>query len=375
MYYTHHGTNTPLLTCKDRKKIWTICKSFHIFFVKFVNNFSLMTTDNNPRCAVLGYGSWATAIVKTLTVNHHHVDWLVLNDEILQSLHDRSRNSKYLPWCYIDKEFMTPSNDINAVVRDADMVFLAMPSAFLEKFLKPLTESLENKIVVSAVKGIIPGDYLTIVEHMNRYYDVPMENLAVVTGPSHAEEVGQCQLSYLTVASESSTTAERVRGVLANDFFRCSLSNDVLGVEAAAIMKNVYALAVGIAVGLRYGDNFLAVLIAGCAAEMKRFIDEAVPINQRDINAAAYMGDLLVTCYSPLSRNRRFGTLLGKGCSVKSALNEMTMIAEGYYAAECIRRSSMRRNIDMPIADMVWEVLYNNTSAREAMNNLLQILR
>lgn len=334
-----------------------------------------MDTNNRPRCAVLGYGSWATAIVKTLTVNHHHVDWLVLNEEIRESLKMRSRNPKYLPWCYIDQEFITPSDDINAVVRDADIVILAMPSAFFKKFLEPLTESLAEKIVVSAVKGIIPGDYLTIVEHMNRYYDVPMENLAVVTGPSHAEEVGQCQLSYLTVASESAETAEQVRNVLANDFFRCSVSNDVLGVEAAAIMKNIYALAVGMAVGLRYGDNFLAVLIAGCSAEMKRFIDEAVPLANRDINAAAYMGDLLVTCYSPLSRNRRLGTLLGKGCSVKSALNEMTMVAEGYYAAECIRRSSMRRNIEMPIADKVWEVLYEGASARDAMQALTQILR
>jgi glycerol-3-phosphate dehydrogenase (NAD(P)+) len=209
---------------------------------------------------------------------------------------------------------------------------------------------------------------------MNRFYDVPMQNLAVVTGPSHAEEVGQCQLSYLTVASEDSNTAEIVRNVLANEYFRCSISNDVLGVEVAAIMKNVYALAVGIAVGLRFGDNFLAVLISCCAGEMRRFIDEAVPMEGRDINSAAYMGDLLVTCYSPLSRNRRLGTLLGKGCTVKSALNEMTMVAEGYYAAECIRRSSMRRNIDMPIADMVWEVLYNNASAREAMQALTQIL-
>ena len=334
-----------------------------------------MDTNNRPRCAVLGYGSWATAIVKTLTVNHHHVDWLVLNEKIRESLKMRSRNPKYLPWCYIDQEFITPSDDINAVVRDADIVILAMPSAFFKKFLEPLTESLAEKIVVSAVKGIIPGDYLTIVEHMNRYYDVPMENLAVVTGPSHAEEVGQCQLSYLTVASESAETAEQVREVLANDFFRCSVSNDVLGVEAAAIMKNIYALAVGMAVGLRYGDNFLAVLIAGCSAEMKRFIDEAVPLANRDINAAAYMGDLLVTCYSPLSRNRRLGTLLGKGCSVKSALNEMTMVAEGYYAAECIRRSSMRRNIEMPIADKVWEVLYEGASARDAMQALTQILR
>lgn len=334
-----------------------------------------MIPEQHAKCAVLGYGSWATAIVKTLTVNHRHVNWLVLNDDILQSLEERSHNVKYLPWCYIDREFITPSKDINEVVHDVDVVILAMPSAFLTKFLEPLTESLENKIVVSAVKGIIPGDYLTIVEHMNRYYNVPMKNLVVVTGPSHAEEVGQCRLSYLTVASEDSNTAERVRNILANDFFRCSLSHDVLGVEAAAIMKNVYALAVGIAVGLRYGDNFLAVLIAGCANEMNNFLKVSVPIEGRDINAAAYMGDLLVTCYSPLSRNRRLGTLLGKGCSVKSALNEMTMIAEGYYAAECIRRSSMHTGVEMPIADMVWEVLYNNASARDAMSALTKILK
>ncbi len=334
-----------------------------------------MTTEKRPKCAVLGYGSWATAIVKTLTTNNHHVDWLVLNEEIRSSLERRGRNSKYLPWCDIERSLITPSDDINAVVRDADVVFLAMPSAFFKKFMEPLTESLADKIVVSAVKGIIPGDYLTIVEHVNRYYNVPMQNMCVVTGPSHAEEVGQCRLSYLSVASESTQTAEVVESLLANDYFRCSTSHDVLGVEGAAIMKNVYALAVGIAVGLRYGDNFQAVLIAGCAAEMNRFLNEAVPIESRDINAAAYMGDLLVTCYSPLSRNRRLGTLLGKGCSVKSALNEMTMVAEGYYAAECIRRSSMRRSIDMPIADMVWEVLYNNASARDAMLALTKILK
>lgn len=334
-----------------------------------------MESNHDARCAVLGYGSWATAVVKTLTENGHHVSWLVLNEDIATELRSRGRNPKYLPWCDLPRNLITPSADINEVVRNADVVILAMPSAFLPKFLTPLTESLSDKIVVSMVKGIIPGDYLTIVEYMHRHYAVDMSKLCVVTGPSHAEEVGQCRLSYLTVASECNKTAEQVRKLLANNHFRCALSHDVLGVEAASIMKNVYALAVGMAVGLRHGDNFLAVLIAGCASEMKHFLDSAVPIENRDINAAAYMGDLLVTCYSPLSRNRRLGTLLGKGCSVKSALNEMTMVAEGYYAAECIRRSSMHQNIEMPIADMVWEVLYNNASARDAMRALIDILK
>lgn len=334
-----------------------------------------MESNHVARCAVLGYGSWATAVVKTLTYNGHHVSWLVLNEDIGAELRSSGRNPKYLPWCDLPRNLITPSADINEVVRDADIVILAMPSAFLPKFLEPLTESLSDKIVVSMVKGIIPGDYLTIVEYMHQHYNIDMQKLCVVTGPSHAEEVGQCRLSYLTVASECEETAEQVRMVLANNYFHCALSHDVLGVEAASIMKNVYALAVGMAVGLRYGDNFLAVLIAGCASEMKHFLDSAVPIANRDINAAAYMGDLLVTCYSPLSRNRRLGTLLGKGCSVKSALNEMTMVAEGYYAAECIRRSSMHQNIEMPIADMVWEVLYNRASAKDAMQTLIGILK
>ena len=183
-----------------------------------------------------------------------------------------------------------------------------------------------------------------------------------IFGASHAEEVAQLQLSYLTVAAESMDTAEVVRGVLANEYFRCSLSTDVLGVEAAAIMKNVYAVAVGIAVGLRYGDNFLAVLIAGCAAEMKRFIDEAIPIENRDINSAAYMGDLLVTGYSNFSRNRVFGTMIGQGYSVKSAQLEMEMIAEGYFGTKCMKDINKHLHVNMPILDAVYNILYERIS-------------
>lgn len=319
------------------------------------------------RCAVIGYGSWATAIVKTLTTNGRHVAWHVLNDTVLDSLRREGRNARYLPYVNIDRQMISPSKDIDEVVAQAETVVLATPSAFLKEVLSPLTRPLAGKTVVSAVKGIIPGDYLTVAEYMHSRYSVPFDRLGVMTGPSHAEEVGIGRLSYLTVACADSRRAESIGEMIANDYIRCSFTDDVLGVEYAAILKNVYAIAVGMAVGMGYGDNFLAVLIANCAREMTRFLDRRLPCAGRNTSTAAYLGDLLVTCYSPLSRNRRLGNLIGRGCSVKSALNEMTMIAEGYYAAECVRHTGVTEQAEMPVADMVYDVLYRGRNARESM--------
>ena len=325
---------------------------------------------DSENCAVIGYGSWATAIVKTLTVNGRRVEWYVRNDRVLDSLRATGHNPKYLPYVGIDRSLIAPSNDLNAVVAASSTVVLAAPSAFLKDFLAPLSVPLAGKRVVSAVKGIIPGDYKTVVEYMCDQYSLPLSDMAVVTGPSHAEEVGIGRLSYLTVASTDSDGARAVGGMLANDYVRCNYSCDVLGVEYAAILKNVYAIAVGMAVGLGYGDNFLAVLIANCAREMAHYLERKLPASQRDTATSAYLGDLLVTCYSPLSRNRRLSNLIGRGCSVKSALNEMTMIAEGYYAADCIRRVGAVEAMAMPIADMVYDVLYSAAPARESMARL-----
>lgn len=322
------------------------------------------------QCAVVGYGSWATAIVKTLTDNGRRVRWYVRNQQIIESLRDSGHNCKYLPYVEIDRSLIYVSNDLDSVVADAGTVVLAAPSAFLKEFLSPLTTSLAGKTIVSAVKGIIPGDYLTVAEYMQRHYDVTPENMCIVTGPSHAEEVGIGRLSYLTVACPDMQRAHEVGELISTDYVRCSYSSDVLGVEYAALLKNVYAIAVGMAVGLGYGDNFLAVLIANCAREMTAYLDRRQPDAERNTAAAAYLGDLLVTCYSPLSRNRRLGNLIGKGCSVKSALNEMTMVAEGYYAAECIRHTAAEHRDRMPIADMVYNVLYGGASAREQMQRL-----
>lgn len=327
--------------------------------------------SDNGQCAVIGYGSWATAIVKTLTVNGRHVRWYVRNAQIIESLHSEGRNCKYLPYVEIDRSLILVSDDLDFIVADADIVVLAAPSAFLKDFLAPLSVSLRGKTVVSAVKGIIPGDYLTVAEYMHLRYGVEIERMSVITGPSHAEEVGVGRLSYLTVACPDRERAHEVGALISTDYVRCSYSSDVLGVEYAAILKNVYAIAVGMAVGLGYGDNFLAVLIANCSREMTAYLDRHLPDAERETAAAAYLGDLLVTCYSPLSRNRRLGNLIGKGCSVKSALNEMTMVAEGYYAAECIRHTSNGEDGEhTPIADMVYDVLYCGASARERMQRL-----
>ena len=321
------------------------------------------------RCAVIGYGSWATAIVGLLAANEARVGWYVRNPEVLEGLLGEGRNPRYLSDVEFDRRRIAPSDDLDEVVREADIVILATPSAYLKTFLEPLTVSLQDKFVVSAIKGIVPGDYKTIVEYVHDRYDLSYKQIGIITGPSHAEEVSRGKLSYLTVVCADPENARRIGERFAGENIRLSYSADLYGVEYAAILKNIYALSVGIAVGLGYGDNFLAVLIANAAGEMTRFLEESYP-DERNTQVSAYLGDLLVTCYSVYSRNRRLGLLIGHGCTVKSALNEMTMVAEGYFAADCIRHINARHKIEMPIAEMVYNVLYQGASARKCMKEL-----
>ncbi len=325
--------------------------------------------DKQARCAVIGYGSWATALVKVLTERECRVGWYIRNAEVLESLRSEGRNSRYLNDVEFDTERIAPSDDLNQVVAEADIIVLAAPSAYLKHFLEPLTVSLEDKFIVSAVKGIVPDDYITIVEYMVRHYGLKMEQVGIISGPSHAEEVALERLSYLTVVCHTEEQARQLGEHFATRYVKLSYSTDLYGVEYAAILKNIYAIAVGIAAGLGYGDNFLAVLISNSAMEMARFLNESAPY-ERNTRASAYLGDLLVTCYSIYSRNRRLGNLIGRGCSVKSALNEMTMVAEGYFAADCLRHLNRNHHIDLPIADMVYEVLYKGASARKSMRQL-----
>ena len=327
------------------------------------------TLTKGAKCAVVGYGSWATAIVKILTESNCKVGWYVRNPEILDSLINEGRNPRYLPNIKFDCSRICPSEDINKVVSEADIVIMAAPSAYLKEFLKPLNVSLKDKFVVSAIKGIIPGEYLTIIEYLAQHYDLSLSQLGIITGPTHAEEVALEHLSYITVVCQSQQNAALLGEHFLAKYVKLSYSTDLYGVEYAAILKNIYAIAVGMASGLGYGDNFLAVLISNSAMELSRFLNESAPY-ERNTRASAYLGDLLVTCYSIFSRNRRLGNLIGRGCSVKSALNEMTMVAEGYFAANCLRHLNLSHRIELPIADMVYDVLYNGASARIAMKNL-----
>ena len=323
----------------------------------------------SSRFGVIGYGSWASAIVGLLNKNRIDVNWHIRNREVLEGLKNEGRNPKYVSELEFDMEHISLYENINDAAANSDIIIVSVPSAFLKDFLEPLAIDLKDKFIISAIKGIVPGEYTTVIEYFHDKYGLPFRQMGVITGPSHAEEVSRKRLSYLTIASSDIENAKFIGNRIENDFIHISYTQDLYGTEYAAILKNIYALATGMAAGLGYGDNFIAVLVSSCAEEMTRFLSESYPYSRNTLSSA-YLGDLLVTCYSNYSRNRRLGQLIGHGCTVKSALNEMTMIAEGYYASDCIRHINSRYGIDMPIADMVYEVLYMNKSPRKCMNAL-----
>ncbi len=325
--------------------------------------------DRNARCAVVGYGSWATAIIKILCENEKRVSWLITNPTVAEGVINDEHNPKYLSDAELDIARIDVSDDINHVVREADIIILATPSAFLKKTLEPLRESLSDKFIISAIKGIIPDEYLTVAEYMNRFYEIPFSHIGIVTGPCHAEEVALEHLSYLTVVCTDQDNSEVLRAKFSTNYIRTVSSTDIYGIEYATVLKNIYAIAVGIAAGLGYGDNFIAVLLANCSIEMERFVTETYP-SERQTRASAYLGDLLVTGYSLFSRNRRFGMMIGRGHSVAAAQLQLGMVAEGYFASECIRHVNSRFGVEMPIADMVYDILYRKVKARAAMKIL-----
>lgn len=332
------------------------------------------TITDNSRCGVIGYGSWATALVYTLQKNKKEVWWHIRNEEVLESLETEGRNAKYLSDIEFDTSLIHATSSLDEVISNCEVILVAAPSAFLKTIMSELGVSLEGKFILSATKGIIPDDYTTITEYFNNTYGLSYSNLGVISGPSHAEEVSLNKLSYLTVACKNRENAELIGQMFSTKSVMISYSEDIYGIEYAGILKNIYAVAGGLAYGLGYGDNFRAVLTAAGAKEMERFINESYPFD-RDITDAAYLGDLLVTSYSNLSRNRRLGQMIGHGCNVKSALNEMTMVAEGYYAAACIRKVNEKFGIYMPIANMVYDILYNRANPRKKMKELTEKLQ
>ncbi len=330
--------------------------------------------NKKPKVAILGGGSWATAIIKMLLENVDDINWYMRSKEKLKFIKQHKHNNFYLSSVTLDTNKITLFNDIEKTIEDTDIVIFAIPSAFLKNALQQAEIDLSNKIVVSAIKGIIPEDNLIIAEFFNQQYQVPFDSFAVISGPCHAEEVALERLSYLTIASPDLKNARIVADILSTRYIKTSISEDIYGTEYSAVLKNVFAIAAGICHGLGYGDNFNAVLISNAIQEIKRFVDAVHPIT-RDIKSSAYLGDLLVTAYSQFSRNRTFGNMIGKGYSVKSAQLEMNMIAEGYYAVKSIVEINKNYLVNMPITDAVYNILYEKISPAIEIKLLTENLR
>ncbi len=323
----------------------------------------------NPKFAVIGGGSWATAIAKMLCVNVPEIAWYMRNEEAVNHIKTFKHNPNYLTGVEFDINKLKLTSNINEAISYADYLIFAIPSAFLSKELEKMTVSLQNKIIFSAIKGIVPETSLIVGEHFNKTYDIPFENIGVITGPCHAEEVALERLSYLTIACGDSKKAQIVAKYLSGNYIKAKISDDIIGTEYAAMLKNIYAIAAGIAHGLGYGDNFQSVLMSNGIREMKKFIRKVHKM-KRNINDSAYLGDLLVTGYSVFSRNRMFGNMIGKGYTVKSAQMEMSMVAEGYYAAKSAWELNQNYGAKTPIIDAVHEILYEGKSAKAVFKKL-----
>ena len=325
--------------------------------------------------AVLGSGSWATAIVKIATQTHTKVYWWVREQEIVQAVENFGHNPLYLRSCELDRERIIVSSDLKMIVSKATDIILVIPAAFVAGSLQSLCpKDFEGKRIICATKGIIPQTNQIVADYIRASLNVRDENQAVISGPSHAEEIAQERLTYLTVGSCNDEFAKQVAEGLKCRFVKTTTSSDIRGIEYGAVMKNIYALAAGIARGAGYGDNFVAVLIANAAQEMGAFLAVAAP-QERDTNRFVYLGDLLVTAYSQHSRNRTFGQMIGQGYSVKSAQLEMAMVAEGYYAAECIDKANRSIGVSLPIARAVYEILYEGKSADEEFKRLSELFK
>ena len=326
--------------------------------------------------AVLGSGSWATAIVKIATQNHDKVHWWVRENEIVEGVRQYGRNPLFLRSCQLDTNKIEITTDIKKVISSTDTIVLVIPSAFVEKSLQDLTPSdFENKTIISATKGIIPSTNQIVADYLQTQFKVELERQAVLSGPSHAEEIAQDGMTYLTLGAHQENLAQDLAERFACRFVKTRTSNDVRGIEYSAVLKNIYALSAGICRGAGYGDNFIAVLISNAAQEMQRFLNVIAKSENRDTNNFVYLGDLLVTAYSQHSRNRTFGQMIGQGYSVKSAQLEMSMVAEGYYATNCINKTNFELGVNMPIAQFAYKVLYEGASLSQELKILSETFK
>ena len=307
------------------------------------------------RIAIIGGGSWATAIAKIVVGHTHHIGWYMRRDDRIEDFLRMGHNPAYLTGVHFNTEEIFFSSDINKIAQQYDTLIFVTPSPYLKNHLKKLKTRIRDKFVITAIKGIVPDDNLVCSEYFHKVWDVPYERLAVIGGPSHAEEVALERLSYLTIGCADVEKAKAFANLISSEYIKTKTSQDVVGIEYSSVLKNVYAIAAGICSGLKYGDNFQSVLMSNAVQEMNRFVTTVNPI-PRDINDSVYMGDLLVTGYSNFSRNRTFGSMIGKGYSVKSA--QMEMIAEGYFGTKCMKEINRHMHVNMPILDAVYNILY-----------------
>jgi len=322
------------------------------------------------KIAVIGGGSWATAITKILSFNGHDVRWWLRDQDSVDHIRKYGHNPKYLSSVQFELPEDHISSDLKEVIEQSDWVIFATPSfAFVEIMGQLTPDKLKGKKIASAIKGITQHEHYTISQYLHSEFLIPQDCLSNISGPCHAEEVAAEKLSFLTFSSPNSALAEELASCFKNRFMCTSISNDLLGTEYGSIIKNIFAIASGISIGLGYGDNFRAVLVSEAMVEMRYFLEQLVPCD-RDILSPSYLGDTLVTSYSQYSRNRTFGVMIGSGYTINSAILELKMVAEGYYASKAIKALCIDNNLVMPIADAVYNVLYEKMPAESEFNKL-----
>ncbi|MDR1897292.1 MAG: NAD(P)-binding domain-containing protein [Prevotellaceae bacterium] len=326
--------------------------------------------NTSLKFCILGSGSWATALMKLLSDKQNiKICWYIRSGETISHIEKYGNNPKYLSSIRFDTSRFEMSNDINQALERSNVVIIAMPAIFIAELMETVTVDISGKFIVSAVKGIIPELNKSVSEYFNEKHNIPYSQLGVISGPCHAEEVALERLSYLTFSCKRKNLAEFISKNIETPFLRIISSTDVYGSEYAAILKNIYAIGAGICHGLGYGDNFISVFVSNSFEEMRRFLNDT-NLSPRQTTRSAYLGDLLVTCYSQFSRNRALGTMLGKGYSVSSAMMEMNMVAEGFYASKCMHEINETEQVVMPIAETVYRILYQNASAQNEIKKL-----
>jgi glycerol-3-phosphate dehydrogenase (NAD(P)+) len=349
-----------------------LLSSDYTLVIKF---FLLLQRENKimniktAKIGIIGSGSWATAIAKMLLENVSQINWYFRKKDTIEEFKELRANPRYLQSVEFDLNRIHFYNDINDIIKDSDILVLAVPSAFLPLILKRAKKMISEKYILSGIKGIVSKENLLVVEYMNQNFKVPIENMGVIAGPCHAEEVALEKLSYLTIASLDEAKASGFARLIHSNYIYTTISDDIWGTEYTSVIKNIIAIGAGIAHGLRYGDNFQATLVSNAIQEIKRFVDTVHPIS-RDIKDSAYLGDLMVTVYSQFSRNRLLGTMIGKGYSVKNAFLDMNMVAEGYYASRSIHQINKKHQVPLPICESVYRILYENVPPQNEIKHL-----